>query len=145
MRIFCKFRGDAEAVLEMPYKLMITVIVTALVLPVVLESASVLEDNNAELELRAQCELLADSVISVYNSGLGSVRLVSLDLPEDTAFLAAGASFEKGTRWDAISIRYKLIGGDIQKLTVRSGSVCISMCSGDMDAFKIHGEGEKKR
>ena len=67
---------------------------------------------------------------------------MSLDLPEDTAYLAAGASFEKGTRGDAISIRYKLIGGEIQKLTVRCGPVYIPMCSDDMEAFKIHGEGE---
>jgi hypothetical protein len=136
-------RGDRNAVLEMPYKLMITTAVLALVLPVVLESARELSEIQTERELEKECRFLASSITMLYRQGLGSTKTVTLNPPENTLMVSAGTDLNNGKLNDAVTIRYKIDGGELHRIAVKSGVNYISMCSTDNNSFLITHGGPK--
>jgi hypothetical protein len=142
-RLLCKSLGyDNRAVMELPHKLMITAIIMAVVLPVVLESVEVFDKARSERELEAQCAYLADTASALYRQGEGSSINIELKLPDKTVLLSAGAAPGGGSRPDSITIRYKVAGGQLQKMPVKSGHLYIYMSSDLNTSFLINSGGE---
>jgi hypothetical protein len=127
--------------MELPHKLMITAIIMALVLPVVLESVEVLDEARSERELEAQCAYLANTASALYRHGGGSSKNIELKLPERTVLLSAGAKPGGGSMPDSITIRYKVAGGQLQRMPVKSGQLYILMTSDLNTSFLINSGG----
>jgi hypothetical protein len=132
-----EFKQDHLAVMDIPHKLMISTIILTLVLPIVLNSVEITNDNIAEQELENQCEFLANNIIMVYSQGSGAVQNLVLKLPETTDFVRAGASLQNDFRPDRITIRFKIIDEIAQRTVVGNGLVQIAMCSDNNDTFSI--------
>ncbi|UCH88133.1 MAG: hypothetical protein JSV49_07650 [Thermoplasmata archaeon] len=125
------------AVMEMPYKLMITAAVLAMVLPVMLESVQLVSQNQAERELEDQCQFLADTAVVLYRCGLDSEKTIELSLPDSTVLVSAGAKLDGSSRAKAVSIQFKITGGELHRIVVKSVNNYISLSSEQQGEFKI--------
>lgn len=131
------YRTDCFAVMEMPHKLMITAVVMAMVMPLIIEGTDTVIKHQQEQELKAECWHLADRIALLYHQGLNASSIVELKLPEGTVLVSAGASLYNGHRAEMIQIQYRLAGGQLRRIAVKSGDNYISMCSERDNAFKI--------
>ena len=92
-------RSDRKGVLDLPIKLMITMIILALSVPLIAEA---IEDNEIDMmnsEMEQEISKLKNAVSAVHYSGEGSSRTVDLKIPAGCEIMIGG------TGTDAYSIR----------------------------------------
>ena len=104
--------NKSDAVLEMPYKMMISVVILTLILPIIFESTEEYTQDNQNKKLQAECEYLADNIKLIYQQGLGAEKIIELNLPDPTEFVYAGGNFQNDSPGEINSIRFKIIEGE---------------------------------
>ncbi|MFA6680250.1 MAG: hypothetical protein WCR96_07170 [Candidatus Methanomethylophilaceae archaeon] len=97
-------RSDRKGVLGLPIKLMITMIILALSIPLIVEAMEDNEVNMMNSEMEQEVSKLKDAVSAVHYSGKGSSRTVDINVP-------AGCEISiGGTGTDAYSVRASFEG-----------------------------------
>ena len=120
-----------DAVLEMPYKLMISVVILTLTIPIIFESTEDYIQDNQNKKLQAECEYLAGNIKLIYQQGTGAEMKVELNLPDSTEFVSAGGN----------SIRFKIIEGEQERIFVNLGITYIAMRSPENGTFSVERSG----
>ena len=133
--------GKNDAVLEMPYKLMISVVILTLTIPIIFESTEDYIQDNQNKKLQAECEYLAGNIKLIYQQGTGAEKKVELNLPDSTEFVSAGGNFYKDSPGEINSIRFKIIEGEQERIFVNLGITYIAMRSPENGTFSVERSG----
>ena len=79
--------------------------------------------------------------VSTYIAGIGfrssSTTDTAITIKSPLTYVSVGSALEGKELTDAVSIRYKIEGGQEHRIAVKSGSNYITMCSEQNDTFQI--------
>ncbi len=100
---------DRKGTMDLPVKLMITMVIITAFIPVLTNALDENRENMAETEMQQEIEKLKNAAAMVCYSGYGSVRTVELDLPAGCEIWIGG----EGS--DAYSIRSVFNGKEVAK------------------------------
>jgi hypothetical protein len=89
--------------------------------------------------LRTEVNRISAAVVQVYNMGLNGSLVLSVSLPEGTEYISIGDALSSIP--SQYEIRYKLEGGEEQKLIVRDDGHTIPMTSNKNRALILSGTG----
>ena len=81
-----------EGVLELPMKLLITVIIMAIALPAAIGGFNAYQEKQAKLELEMELDKIKETIQRVYSSGNGTTRNLDVNIPDR---LMAGVDYVK--------------------------------------------------
>ncbi len=100
---------DRKGTMDLPVKLMITMVIITAFIPVLTNALDENRENMAETEMQQEIEKLKNAAAMVCYSGYGSARTVELDLPAGCEIWIGG----EGS--DAYSIRSVFNGKEVSK------------------------------
>ncbi|MFA6803905.1 MAG: hypothetical protein WCR24_05380 [Candidatus Methanomethylophilaceae archaeon] len=92
-------RTDRKGILDLPLKLMVTMIILALSVPLIVEAVDNNEMDMMDFEMEQEVVKFKNAVSAVHYSGEGSSRTVELDIPPGCEIIIGG------TGADAYSVR----------------------------------------
>jgi hypothetical protein len=134
-------RNNADAVLEIPHKLLISVVVLSLTMPAMLESTEYIIKDREARKLIEECEYLASNIKLIYKQCTGAEKRIELNVPESTEFIDAGWDLGSADQSLIYSIRFKIDGEEPGRIFLKIGLNYIHICSEKNDVFSIRGCG----
>jgi hypothetical protein len=133
--------GDFNAVMELPHKLMISIIILTITIPILIESTEDIVQDRYEDELLVECEYFANAVRLIYQQSVNSMRMIELNLPDSTEYISAGGNFERDDPDKICTIRFKTVDGEEGRISVNVGNSYISMCNSENERFDYESGG----
>ncbi len=82
--------SDRKAVLGMPIKLLIVMVILTISIPIVHNALDVNNESMMETKMNQECDRITDCIRDVYYSGIGSVRTIDIDLPQGCELVIGG-------------------------------------------------------
>ena len=82
--------NDRRAVLGMPIKLLIIVVILSISIPIVYNALEINEESMMKTKMDRECERITECVRDVYYSGIGSVRTIDIELPQGCDLVIGG-------------------------------------------------------
>lgn len=81
---------DRTAVIGMPIKLLIVMVILTISIPIVHDALEINEESMMRTKMDRECDRITDCVRDVYYSGIGSVRTVDIGLPQGCELVIGG-------------------------------------------------------
>ncbi len=81
---------DRKAVIGMPIKLLIVMVILTISIPIVHNALEINEESMMGTKMDRECDRITDCVRDIYYSGIGSVKTVEIDLPQGCELVIGG-------------------------------------------------------
>ena len=100
---------DRKAVMSMPIKLLIIMVILSLSIPIVYSAMEFNQESMMDVRMDKECDKIIGCVKEIYYSGTGSIRTIDTELPQGCELVIGGND------GDAYCIRSYYEGKEISK------------------------------